>query len=417
MALRSFIKRSAPVLAVGLACYLFLELSIFGLVRVTRGYTPALSRLADEFVKMEALKVGGSCTFRDTARLDPYNAYYLSNRKDCYPHGVNVFGSNHGHKGVPYDHDAFNILVVGGSVADMFAHHRPHGSYYFEDYLNRHYLPPAPKKYFKVLNAANAEARQPMQYIKASMNTELFDALVAIEGFNEFLPIYYGDHLFTPPHVYVYQMAGLSEEMGRLARARVVDFAKRNRASLLGQSPLVYTLTSIAFRMTFSLFPARPISQHFTKLQELDHPFVAMGLEEKFQSNVADYQKMLRSLKAVCVEHRKKCILFFQPLSSHLKVLTKEELAFVEKDQQFMRRETFNKGYVRMVDSLQASSSEAFPFVPLLDLFRDIRYSIYDDFVHYIQKEQSPDRPAGNELMAARIAKVLEGKWKLRRKD
>jgi hypothetical protein len=99
---------------------------------------------------------------------------------------------------------------------------------------------------------------------------------------------------------------------------------------------------------------------------------------------------------------------FIQPVPAIQKTLTLEERRVVGDL-------GYRDGYEKMVSALLNLRQEGIPVTGLLNLFADLKESVYRDEVHCLYDPMTGDN-AGYRLMATRMADELGATWGLRRK-
>src|SRR5262245_42089841 len=183
------------------ACLLCLELLALGYVFVQEGkYVPALelnSRLRNLYIA-DTTRSGQSCRYIDSLFPHPYLGFVHHKNPPCGIGNVN----NIGLWGIDFPSeraaDAYVVLLTGGSVAAQLGQIQgPPAPRFLELALNERFRSPNGKP-FRVLNGATGAWKQPQQTVLLLLFADAIDAVVTLDGFNEYQSLS-GQHRFEYP--------------------------------------------------------------------------------------------------------------------------------------------------------------------------------------------------------------------------
>ena len=132
------------------------------------------------------------CRYVDTLFPHPYLAFVHHDNPPCGLHYVNKIGLFGDDFPVVKRTDRYVILLTGGSVASQMAQNwRPPAPHYLEEELNKKYVSPNGKP-FEVLNGGDGAWKEPQAFILFSLYATSVDAVVTLDGFNEYYSFWPG---------------------------------------------------------------------------------------------------------------------------------------------------------------------------------------------------------------------------------
>ena len=157
-------------------------------------YTPAAElyeRTQNTYLR--DLTKGTACRYVDTLFPHPYLAFVHHNNPPCgleYVNKIGLFGDDYP---VVKRTDRYVILLTGGSVASQMAQNwmSPPAPKYLEEELNKNYVSPNGRP-FEVLNGGDGAWKQPQAFILFSLYATSVDAVVTLDGFNEYYSFWPG---------------------------------------------------------------------------------------------------------------------------------------------------------------------------------------------------------------------------------
>ncbi len=379
-----------------------------------RGYVSVTEKLSRE----------RSTHFRDIARdgcrsadfwlPHPYLGYVYHGNPPCGApdlNNINVHGRD-----FPFTKakDKFVILVTGGSVAEQFAGLFKRSPRYLETILNQRYE--IPGKQFVVLNGAVGSWKQPQQAILFLLYADVVDAVITIDGHNEYWHID-GPLRFEFPDYRIVTIPTLLrhsfDEMGwTWVSTKIYQFTTNNW--LLSHSKLAYFL-SHSLRQIITADTSDD-TQHQLRLAAYHLMFALpkdWPVDERIRFNVELYRKYILAMNDLARSRNLRTAHFIQPIPQIGKPLTGEERKILEHEHTMTRGTVIDPvKYSAMTDALVSLSSIGIPVFSLLDVFSDSRETIYSDPVHCTRAPDT-DYSRGYELMAERIASHLETAWNL----
>jgi hypothetical protein len=409
------IKKTAFVLTTVLLALLvgvlvFEVLSIAVLTFKDRHYVGARELLRREegaFIG-DVTRSGPNCQYIDTMFPHPYLAFVHHANPPCgmwYVNNIGLFGPD-----FPAEKrtDRFVILVTGGSVAAQFAQNYPTGPKYLEEVLNASYSSPTEKP-FLVLNGGDGAWKQPQQAILFLLYSDVVDAVVTLDGYNE--------HYYTMGSVplrFEYPAANflmvnpLVENRydvvaGRWLLGRLVGYLSRNR--LLSRSHGAVMIARV-LRSAIERLSASP-GERKTTLQSIFAIPPEWDQQKRSEWSLGQYRKYIRSIDALAADRKVFAAHFIQPCPAIGKRLTPEERAVVGDL-------NYAADYAHMTDSLLGLRRDGVKIFSLLELFHDVDHTIYEDHAH--MKKDAHGESEGYRRMAIEIARTIAAEWGLKQR-
>ncbi len=187
------LMRLAAILLSFLAAFIMIEIfsSIYAYAKFGTLSTSKLYKLERENTFLSNI-FRRNQTYLETLYPHPYLAHV--HRPSRGFNNVGLFGPDFP---MLRDNDKFVILFTGGSVASQFVEPHDDGSKYLEDILNRRY--DFNGREVLILNGADGAWKQPQQLIIMSLYSDVIDAVVTLDGFNEHFSIKNPDYRLEYP--------------------------------------------------------------------------------------------------------------------------------------------------------------------------------------------------------------------------
>lgn len=305
------------------------------------------------------------------------------------------------------DPESFTILVLGGSLAAQFAQPTADGERPLEELLSERF--DFGGRRVVVLNGASGGWKQPQQLIMLSLYGDVVDAVVTLEGFNEFHSLTARRLEYPPDFERVSpRAADPSHEFARSVLARSLFDASR-RSRWIDASRLAYFVTRAFRRGVVDLFesPEAPAELSVKSIFAFPADWDPI---RRARYNLASYEKYLRLVDRTADALGLQLAIFFQPVPATGKTLTPEEHAAAAS-----LGTDYGPAYRRMVQRLMRLSAAGLPVFDLLDVFADAGDTIYADAAH-CRFDLPNHGSTGYRIMAEGIAGVLEREWHLRRR-
>lgn len=354
------------------------------------------------------------CRYVDTLYPHPYLAFVHHANPPC-----GVAANNIGMLGEDYPtvkrSDRYVVLVVGGSVAARFVGNLPPPAPRFlEEELNKRFISPNGKP-FLVLNGGDGAWKQPQTFILFSMYATSVDAVVTVDGYNEyyFFRPYAEERLERPLSNFVdvnpfvadenFGDAAIGWVIGRLAgRLAIMPVLGHSHAAYM----VVRGLESVAKgKDVFN--PDRNKKTTINSIFALPADIRGNG-EKVFAQQLILFQKYTRGIEAVAKDNNVRTAYFLQPIPAWGKTLTEEEKQIIGGD---MGDPVI---YRRMVDGMMKLREQGLVMHDLGDLLKDVPETIYSDYIHFFRDTKGESR--GYRLMAVRVADDLAKVWNLKAK-
>ncbi len=274
--------------------------------------------------------------------------------------------------------DKFNILLVGGSVADLFYMHNyqrePELTSGLEIELNKRYKSKSGEK-ISVFNAAKRDFRQPQALHFLIEEMHKYDLIISLEGYNETWAIREKRIIPNPP--VEYKVLFLKEELeGLVKNKRIIENT---------------FLKHLGFGKLYFRFLNREIKTKF--YEPLVYEKISIESEKAAMEKYINYQRALSSL---CREFKKSCVTFFQPHPGIQKKLSENEKKVVQLDNKnFINSKLYEKVVTHQINSKLVGLTK----ISLLNLFDNIEDDVYIDHIHLNYR--------GNEIMTNKIIEEL----------
>lgn len=353
-------------------------------------------------------KAPEDCEFLDRLLPSPFLSHVMLQPPDCpLWRGIN----NRGFMGTydyPQERDPnyYSILVLGGSVANLVSMFpsQDHASF-IEVVLNSNFTSPNGKP-FRVYVGANGGYTYPLQMIVYILYGHLFDAVIAIDGYNESVSYATLNSLIWPPmSVWTTAILNRTDDW----RYEFLKKASKAKDFLI---KFDYFKTSYFF---FQLYKTTNYSiksrildprAYFDKLEDYYRYDPNTPPEKIYELNDIHYARYIEYLNALTKTSGQKYAHFLQPVRFLKKKLTAEEDFFVEPS----KPEIYTD---HLIPLFARAKKKGLPVFDMTGLLENVEQTVYADHIHFIQKG---DRSFGFELFSEQIALRLEKAWNLKRK-
>jgi hypothetical protein len=348
------------------------------------------------------------CSYVDGLFPHPYLAFVRHANPPCGSPTINKSGFYGPEFPLGPSGETFVILLTGGSVATQLGNLTENG---LAEVLERDYDFEGQKVI--VLNGALEAWHQPQQLINFILNVQGIDAVVTLDGYNEFFfPRHpaLGNAQLSLPWKLSYQALTSDGTASRIRIAAGINQRVYEAVGdhwLLSRSKLFYLVGSRTRKLVADW--ARKQEGAPEKATTLDSLFgfpADWDHEKRLQFNEEVYRRSFLMVDAVADRLGVLNAHFLQPVPAIGKDLTPAET-------QVVGNVSYGRDYQAFVDRLMRLRDEGVPMFSLIDLYRDWKGPIYRDEIH--QEAQSE----GYRFMADAIARRVAEEWKVprRRKD
>ena len=377
-------------------------------------YTPAAElyeRTQNTYVR--DLTRGSACRYIDTLFPHPYLAFVHHNNPPCgleYVNKIGLFGEDFP---TVKRADRYTIMLTGGSVASQMAQNwGPPAPHYLEEELNKKYVSPTGKP-FLVLNGGDGAWKEPQAFILFSLYATSIDAVVTLDGFNEYYSFWPGteerlerpDSNFLEVNPFVadenFGDAAIGWVIGRVAGAL-------SQNAVLGRSHAAYMIIrgieAVAkSKDVFKSTKKTTLKGLFEMPEEIrkDHDLA-------FAVQLSLYQKYERGIEALARDNGVKTAYFLQPVPAYGKTLTEDEKK-VAGDLKY------GELYRRIVAGMLTLKDKGLPIYDLGDVVKGHDETLYADHIHFYRKYPTGESD-GYRIMAARMAELMAETWGLQKK-
>lgn len=361
----------------------------------------------NKFENAEALRLEENGCSRDDWYI-PHPSFDMVFRSEgpCTLPRVNQLGFRSDEFPLKPEAGKFRILILGASVADLLA------SYSDVSSLGRAFakraLGPGGET-IEIYSAAVGGWRLPNQEIVFNRFITQFDAVIAVDGYNEFFVLSHHYAGVLTPFTYFMSLniftqesyfgSGMYRLYRKLAYLRFRPLLRESVAmqatyflvgSLLDEQLKRYRGSSEFFRMPSS----------YANINGSDN-----APKSDFQDAVVRFSKYSKMVHATSRALGKKSLHVIQPGAFTGKPLVGRELEFADPE----RGERYRKFANEVVENLKG-----YPTFSLIDIFAaDGDREVYSDPVHYAGDHRES---YGNEKMAETITELAIKHWKLKRK-
>lgn len=339
------------------------------------------------------------CWWEDTIDFHPFLSFAYHKDRHCSSSQRNNVGLKGRKMPMFNDPNYYDILILGGSVAELFAQLDDKGTNGFERYLNDRYKSPNGKP-FRILNGALSAGTQPQQVISFALFGGFSDAVISIEGYNELVHFRSREPMETPsrPWIELYDR----EHSGYFKTELRSLTKKLNNAvmnSFLENSYFMFLVCTNSFLYADSL----------TKTDNNYPIFELSPMSDQEMKNFTydRYAYYLQQIKAMASSRGEKIMFFLQPVPAISKSLTEnEKLVTGNLD--------YKEEYLSLVQHLLALQKEGLPIESLLDILKDYRDEAYVDSIHFISSGGYGG--GAYDVMFEAMARHIEKSWGLKRK-
>ena len=390
------------------------ELVVTGYLIVRDGkYISPGQRLAAErnaYVEVaRAQTPSKSCGYGDSLIVHPYLAYVQTAQGPCgvgYANSKSLIGKEFPDRPPPR---TGIILVTGGSVAAQFIWDNRKEESPLERILNAEFTGDQFDG-FIVLNGGHGAWKQPNQYIFFGLYADILAGVITLDGFNEQVYLNNSQRRFEVPDGNYFQ--AIDRQDPRITTAPFTMTALKldadlyrfaSRHAIFQVSNLAYLLVDVA-RATLRRYAARtPKVSTMSEDDWVKASYAKMfAFRDKMTRNerkmwaLGQYEKYVRLMHGGAEAMGIKSLFLIQPIPGWGKPLTPREAEFAQR--------TNAKLYKEMTDHmLGLRQKRGVPVYSLLDIFRNEQQEIYQDSIHVNE--------FGNEIMAKRIADLIEQEW------
>jgi hypothetical protein len=283
---------------------------------------------------------------------------------------------------------------------------------YLEEELNKRYVSPNGKP-FLVLNGGDGAWKEPQQFILFSMYASSVDAVVTLDGYNEYYFYWPGvtERLERPLSNFIDVNPFVADEnFGDAAIGwvigRVAGVLSQN--AILGRSHAAYMI----IRGIEAVAKSKDVFKS-TKKTTLPGLFsmpddIRKDHDLEFAVQIGLYQKYERGIEALAKDNGVKSAYFLQPAPAYGKALTDEE----KKNAGDLG---YGELYRRIVTGMMTLKEKGLPIYDLGDILKDEKGTLYADHIHFIRDPKTGESQ-GYRIMAARMAEKIAETWGLQKK-
>lgn len=407
---RVLLNAISAVVGIVVALASFEALSIAWQTSQDGSYIPAtelFDRLQNTYVR-DATNATG-CTYADTLFPHPYLAFVHHDVPPCGLQKTNNVGLTGDEFPTVKRNDRYVVLLTGGSVAAQLGQIDPAPApRYLEEELNARYVSPNGKP-FQVLNGGAGAWKQPQQAILLMLYSNIIDAVVTLDGYNEVKLMYAGARgRFEMPALNFLDVNPIAAQDG-FGNVVVSWLAGRvagtiGNHSLLRYSHAAYlTVKAVEHLAKGNGGSGSGTTAAFDRMYDLPAE-IRSSSRVLMAYQLAQYRRYIRIMDAIARDQGIKAIFFLQPVPALGKVLTDEE----KRGTLDMR---YSDGYLEIVRDLESLREGGINVFDLVNVFADEKGTIYADDVHPQRTPGGDSR--GYRLIAGQMARDMAAAWSL----
>ena len=346
------------------------------------------------------------CAFSDRVQPHPYLGY--ADKFDFTACGQS-FAKSRGIDSryeypVERDKDHFSLLILGGSVAHYLGMGSWQGRIWLEEYLNAHYRSPNGKP-FRVYNGAAGGWRLPNQNIVMTLYGDAFDAFVSVDGYNETMNTQGGAAIdYVPAALYVYLTNPPDAPWGLRAIWWLNEYRSLCvRSAVLRRSFLAYMVFDAALSRlndneSYNAFVDQHAGRYFRLPQSWEPAKRIQWNRKKYATYIQLQAAQAHALNSLYAH-------FVQPVHEMGKTLSEEEKHLPS----LITAKAYDDVVIPGSEDARRAGAPSFL---LVDVFKDVKETVYADEVHCRFDAQGESR--GFELISDRIGELLGTAWRLK---
>lgn len=346
------------------------------------------------------------CGVFDTYMLSSSLGYVAntSMTEKCYfNHQVNNIGIDQTYN-YPTEKDPknFSILVVGGSVAHQLSKSNTfegENTSFLAKALSEYKFPQ--QKKIKVYSGSLAGWRQPTELMMIMQFGDLFDAIISVEGFNEFAQNELKAPIDGAPVEMTFFGYGALSKTHEILTGTVKSIFENKNSWLVKNSHFLYLWTrNVLDQINREINDHPRIHQH-----ELKNFYGNLSEKQYTERNIKKYQAYLKAMSVASQTLGLKYAFFLQPIRWIDKSLTENERSHVR----FVSREN----YVELIDLFNSLQAKGLNTYSATGILKGNKEEIYKDHIHF---EGYPEEGefSGYEILANFIAKNVAKAWGLK---
>jgi len=368
------------------------------------------------------------CSYLDMLIPHPYLGYVYGPRASCkFPKEFlyNQEGFLGAEMPAKKSTEDFYILLTGGSVANMLSgavmgsDHivGVEGRNFLEDRLNKCYLPQKGFKKFIVLNVAVGAWKQPQQAVASMLFGDRVNAIVTLDGYNEYFSFndpYTGFEL--PANYFGYLMKlRLTGNKGAEILINVISALTNWHYNnpILKHSQSLKALMIVFNKITnASINPNVNPQRSDVKVSYAGQFGFSPNLakEKREDHNILQYLKYLKVINSLGNLYEAKTAFFYQPVSLLHKPLTEEEKNIVLK---YVPNPRYMDKYSEIEKKFLALKKDGLDVYSLTKIYQNTKETVYSDTVHAKVEVENDGtyKSLGYSIMSQEISAKLAKKW------
>ncbi len=327
------------------------------------------------------------CQWSDQVAVHPYLGFNYGSPSACATVPINQFGMPGPEIPIEKQKDVFSVLVLGGSVAESLAAHigAAGGVSVLQNLVSEKFKS-VDGRPIQVLNASIAAGAQPMQIMEIVLYAQHADAIISVEGYNEFQKLSTQQTFFRPPILW---QDLLNRDFIPVGFKGIYMFLAQRYYRLVRESSVLKK--SFLFVQTAIFFERISDRYRHKAFASQKYPDVNF---------IESYRRSLAFMGAMAEVQKIGITVFWQPVPALFKNLTDREKKIVGSTE-------YGDEYQNMISQVQGKYGQNFDAVNLLSVFQNTPDEIYTDQIH--------NNMLGKEILATAIIDKLAKKYKWKR--
>lgn len=353
----------------------------------------------NDYIELTATKE--NCLFEQRILPHPTFSYTYDLRSHCAIEGLNKYGFNSQYAIEATNNPNFyDVLILGGSVAELSSLYKINGIQKLEYLLNKNYISPTGKP-FRVHNTATGGNNYPTQLSILNYFIESIDAFIAIDGFNEFITINESGRIDMPPfkpflYSFLLQYTDKIDELKFLYK-----YKKMAQQTILNHSSF-FKLSYFGTRN----FIFSSLEKFLNNMKLNEKAYHLHGkVPDLLDWNINRYEYYIKQYHALANTFNKNYQHILQPINKLFKEPIGKEIGYPVLFP--------SKNYVDLSKHIEMLEQKKYHTTTFISIFKDIKKEIYSDEVHYIIKD---NYSLGYDIFFTNLLLKLEKNWKLIKK-
>lgn len=329
------------------------------------------------------------CTYEDSQIPHPFFGYIYHDVGEC---GTALGFVNSRLDELPSD-DHYNILVVGGSLAESFAWYKGVETAYGKDkdmqilierMFNEKFTGPTGKK-IRFHNMAMGNYSNPHQIITLVHSLPLIDAVISIEGYNESF-FFTSKERLRVQNNFVKMSSAYNPGPNILSKylVRGVSIIEKSFFRNFYTSVLIADVVRTNLLKINNDNDLQEKSDLYKSFRRFNTYPDSLSTDEVYELKKKHYFQMLRSFQSIAKANNIHYAIVFQPIIYSKQNLSSEEEMIVIKNKRSFEEGARTKFFTEIIDEILRKSENNANIFDGRSIFDRIDMPIYSDEVHFL---------------------------------